>query len=171
MAAGDVKMAYGTSTDLTVTNLHAIATSATWVGGWESAVIDNTANLYLDYLLSGLIQVHDDAASAAASEIRIYVFSLVSDDAYPDVMDGTESVETWTNTGYRDAVAKLAAVILPATTQNLIYPWGQVSVANLFGGVCPPKFGIFITHNTGVNLHTAGNVVTIQGVYNTVAAS
>jgi len=169
MASGDVKNVYGASVDLTVTNLHGIASSATWVAGWESAVIDNTANLYLDYLLSGTIQVHDDAASAAGSEIRIYVFSMVNDTDYPDVMDGTESAETWTNTGYRDASAKLAAVILPATTQNLIYPFGQVSVANCFGGVCPPKFGIFITHNTGVNLHTAGNAVHTQGVYNNVA--
>jgi hypothetical protein len=171
MAAGDVKLVYGTSTDLTVTNLAGLASSATWVAGWESNVIDNTSNLYLDYLLSGRIQVHDDAASAAGSQIRIYVVSMISDTEYPDVFDGTESAETWTDALMMGPSAKLAAVITPATTQNLVYPFGQLSVANLFGGVCPPKFVIFISHNTGVNLHTSGQVVTVQGVYNNVAAS
>jgi len=165
-----VKLAYGTSVDLDVTNLIAAAASATWVAGWESAVIDNTANLYEDYLLSGLIKVLESGA-VTAGEIRVYVFAMVSDTAYPDVMDGTESEpETWTTAGIRDAVAKLAAVIVNATTQAQIYPFGPVSVANLFGGICPPKFSLFITQSTAQNLGDV-QVVTIQGVYHNVAAS
>ena len=171
MAAGDVKIQYGTSTDLDVTNLHDFASSSTWLAGWESAVIDNTTNKYTDYLVSGIIcSLHDPASTAG--EIRIYVVAMLADDVWPDVFDGTESEpETWTNANYRDATAKLGAVIVNLTTVDLAYPFGPFSVANLFGGICPPKFIIFITHNMTQTLDHSGNIVTIQGIYYNVAAS
>ena len=169
MASGDVKLVFGTSTDVTVTNLHAIASSATWIAGWESGIVDNTANLYEDYFLSGVFQVHSSAVTAA-TEIRVYLFAMTSDTTYPDLMDGTESADAWSSTGARDASAKLIAVCqVPVVTADLYYSFGQVSVANCFGGVCPPKFGIFVTQNTGQVLGAANNVVTIQGVYHNVA--
>ena len=169
MAAGDCKIAYGTSTDLNVTNLHDLATSATWVAGWESPTIDNTANLYLDYLISGLICALHDVASTIG-EVRIYVVPMIADDVWPDVFDGTQSVETWTTAGHRDAVAVLGAVIINAVTPDAVYPFGPFSVASLFGGVCPPKFCIFVTHSMVQTLDHAGNIVTYQGVYNTIAS-
>lgn len=171
MAAGDVKLAYGTSTDLTVTNLHGLPESATWIAGWESGTIDNTSNLYEDFLISGKIQVHDDAAPTAGEQIRVYIVAMVSDDAWPDLMDGTESTDAFASAEQMAPVAQLAAIISVAATQNLIYSFGPFSVAALFGGICPPKFVVFITHNTSANLHTSGNIVTYQGVYRTVAQS
>ena len=41
------------STAMTVTNLHSLASSATWIAGWSSASVTNTANLNLDYLVGG----------------------------------------------------------------------------------------------------------------------
>lgn len=171
MAAGDIKTAYGTSTDFTVTNLHALASDANLLAGWESNAVDNTSNLYRDYLISGAIKVHDDAALTASKGIYVYVVAMISDDTWPDVFDGTESLETVTNTAIRDKACKLGAFIQPATTQNLLYPFGPFSVANLFGGVCPPKFGIFIVQDTGQAFHTSGSIVTYQGIYDTVAQS
>ena len=103
----------------------------------------------------------------------IYAFAI-RDDApfYPDVMDGTNSAETITSAGVGQGFLKLAAVInVDATTSNRVYDVGPFSVAQLFGGVCPPKFGLFITHNTGVNSNsTAGNHVwKATGVNFTVA--
>ena len=169
MASGDLKTAYGTSTDLAVNNgLEGLASSATWVAGWESDLIDNTSNLYLDYLISGQIQVHDDAAPTVG-EIRVYIVAMISDSVWPDVFDGTGSAETISLVNVRDAVCKLGAVITNTATQNLIYPFGPFSVSALFGGVCPPKFVIFIAHSTVTTLHTSGQVVTYQGVYQNCA--
>lgn len=167
MASGDVKIAYGASVDLDVTNLHDLASSATWVAGWESPTIDNTANLYEDYLISGIIATLHDPASTVG-EVRIYLVPMIADDVWPDVFDGTQSVETWTNTGMRDASAKLATVIFNAVTADLLYPFGPFSVAALFGGICPPKFCIFITHSMVQTLDHAGSIVTHQGVYRTI---
>lgn len=170
MAAGDVKIAYASESLLTVTNLHSIATSATWVAGWESGAVDNTTNKYLDYLVSAKIALGN---SATAGEIRVYIVALHDDAEYPDVIDGTESTETWTSTGHRDGAAKLGASVAtradPGTDDT--YYIGSFSVASLYGGVCPQKFVIFITHSTGVNLKASDNEVRVLGIYNTVAQS
>lgn len=167
MAAGDVKIAYGTSVDLAVTTLVDVASSATWVAGWESAAIDNTSNKYVDYLISGALTILHDG-SPTVGELRIYVVAMISDDVWPDVFDGTESVETISLANVRDAICKLGAVIVNTATVHLTYPFGPFSVANLFGGVCPPKFVIFITHNTTTTLDHDGQVVSYQPVYYTV---
>lgn len=164
-----LKIAYAADIDLDVTNLHSIASSATWVAGWESDAIDNSSNLYLDYLVSGKIALGN---SATAGQIRIYVVAPVDDaPTWPDVMDGTDSVETWTTTTIRDGAAKLGAALEtradPGTDD--VYWIAPFSVAALFGGVCPEKFVVFITHSTGVNLAAAGSAVVARGIYETVA--
>jgi hypothetical protein len=169
MAAGDLKIAYAASSNLTVTNLHSIATSATLIAGWESAVIDNTTNLYVDYLITAKIELGN---SATAGEIRIYVVGTLDDTpTYPAPFDGTESTEDAGTTTLLASHAKLIASAAtradPGTDDD--YYLGPVSVAAAFGGICPAKFAIFITHSTGVNLAASGNQVTIKGVYYTVA--
>lgn len=162
--ASAVKIAYAASSGLTVTNLHSIATSSTWVAGWESDAIDNTTNLYVDYLVSAKIALGN---SATAGEIRVYIVAQNDDSEWPDVFDGTESTETWTTTTIRDAASKLAAAAAtradPGTDD--VYFIAPFSVASLFGGICPAKFVVFITHSTGVNLAASGNEVNIKGAY------
>jgi hypothetical protein len=170
MAVGDVTIKYGTSTDLAVTTLVDVASSATWVAGWESAVIDNTSTKWVDFLISGALTILHDG-TPTAGEIRVYIVAMIADDVYPDVFDGTESVETISLANVRDAVCKLGAVIVNTATVHLTYPFGPFSVANLFGGVCPPKFVVFITHNTTTTLDHDGQTVTYQGIGHNVAAS
>lgn len=169
MAAGDVKKAYAASSNLAVTNLHSLATSSTWLAGWESGAIDNTTNLYLDYRVTAKITVA--AASLAAGEIRLYLVGMLDDTTWPDVFDGTESVETITDTEMRDAICRLGAVTSTDTTNSDVYYLDCPSVAAVFGGNLPKKFVVFITHSTGQNLAASGNQVTVVGSYETVAAS
>lgn len=163
-----IKTAYAASSNLTVTNLHSLPTSSTWVAGWESGAVDNTSDLYLDYLVSAKILLGN---SATAGQIRVYIVGMLDDSTWPDVIDGTESTETWTTTTIRDGAARLGAALEtradPGTDDT--YFVGPFSVAALYGGVCPAKFVIFITHSTGVNLAAASNQVTIKGVYATSA--
>lgn len=167
MATGDVKVAYAASSNLTVTNLHSVATSSTWVAGWESGAIDNTSNLYEDYRLTAKITVA--AASLTAGEIRMYVVGMLDDSTWPDVFDGTESTETITDTEMRDAICKLAAVSQTDTTNSDVYFLDCPSVAAVFVGNMPAKFVVFITHSTGQNLAASGNQVTIKGSYHNVS--
>ena len=162
----DIKQAYAASNNLTVTNLHSLPSSATWVAGWESGAIDNTTNLYLDYLVSGKVTVGN---TATVGQIRVYIVGMLDDSTWPDVLDGTESTETWTDTEIRDGCSKLGAVIevdADGGTDD-VYFFGPFSVAALFGGMCPAKFVVFIAHSSGVNLAASGNQVTTKGIYAT----
>lgn len=137
-----------------------LATSATFVAGTESTAVDNTTNKYVDALLSGKFTV--GTTPTVDTQIRIYVFSVLdSTPTYPDVMDGTDSAETITSVGVGRGFLKLAATLdVDSTTSDRAYNFGPVSVAKLFGGVLPPYWSLFVTHNTGVNANsTAGNHV------------
>lgn len=163
-----IKQAYASSAALTIT-LASLATDSNLLAGVESDAVDNSSNLYLDYLLSGKITV--GTSPTTAKEIRVYVAGLLDDSAWPDVFDGTGSAETVTNANIRDAALKLAAVLPTLATSDCGYFFGPISVAALFGGVCPKKFVVFVTHNTGVNLNATGgnHAISVVGVYETVA--
>lgn len=159
---------YAASANLDVTNLASIATSATWVTGWESDLIDNTTTKYDDFLITAKIQVA--AAGLAAAEIRIYVAAMLDDSTWPGGFDGVDSVET---TPLDDANgtqcgAALAAVAVTDTTASQVYYFRPFSVKSLFGSL-PPKFVIFITHSTGANLAASGHQVTYKPIYYAVA--
>lgn len=166
--ASDVKTKYAASSALTIT-LASLATSSTWLAGAESDAIDNSTNLYLDYLLAGMVTV--GTTPTASTEIRVYVVGMRDDTNWPDVFDGTGSAETVTSAGVGSGFLKLAAVMaVDATTSDRAYYFGPVSVAALFGGACPRKFVAFVTHNTGVNLNATGgnHALNVTPVYQTV---
>lgn len=169
--SGDVKVAYASSSDQTVTNLHSLASSQTWVTGWESGAIDNTTNLYLDYRISAKLTMA--ASNNQAGSIFLFLVGMLDDSTWPDVFDGTESTESPTSAEIRDAVCKLGASTVVTNTANRVYYLDCPSVAAVFGGNLPKKFVIFITGNatttTTAQLAASGNQVTIVGMYNTVA--
>lgn len=163
-----IKIAYAASSNLDVTNLASLGASATHVAGWESPTVDNTTNLYVDYLVSGKIALGN---SATAGEIRLYVVPMLDDSTWPDVFDGTQSAETWSTTTIRDAAAVLGIALEtradPGTDD--VYFIRKFSIAALFGGACPSKFALFVTHSTGVALAASGHQITVKGVYYTSA--
>ena len=165
-----VKLAYASSSDLTVTNLNSLAASQTWIAGWESGAIDNTSNLYLDYRVTAKITV--ESANLQAGEIRMYLVGPLDDTNWPAPFDGTESAEDIGDTEVRDAICRLAALTVTDTGASEVYYLDCPSAAAVFGGNLPKKFVIFITHNTATTTNTiesTGNQVTVTGVYATVA--
>lgn len=149
----DIKLAPVASSAVTIT-LAALATDATLLTGREATEIDNSANKYLDYLLSGFIST--GTSPTTSKEIRVYVVGLMNDTTYPDVFDGTDSDETVSSVGTRNSVCKLAAVMATVGTSDQAYYFGPVSVAALFGGTVPLKWTVFVVHNTAVNLNATG---------------
>ena len=166
MASGDVKKTYAASSNLTVTNLNSLASSSTWIGGWESDLIDNTANLYLDYRITAKITVGN---APTAGEIRMYLVGMLDDSTWPDVFDGAESAETVTDVEMRDAICLLAAKTATDAGVSEVYYLDCPSIAAVFGGNVPAKFVVFITHNTVQALASSGNQVTIKGSFENVA--
>jgi len=153
--ATTIKPLYAASATITIT-LASLASSSSFVAGREATAIVNTSNLYDDALLSGKIRV--GTTPTINTQILIYVFAALDDaPTYPDVFDGTDSDETLTSAGVGRGFLKLAAVLdVDATTSDRDYPFGPVSVAQLFGGHLPTRWSVFVTHNTGVNLNSTG---------------
>jgi hypothetical protein len=165
----DIKTAWGSSSALTITAA-SLATSSTWVFGREATAVDNSSDKNLDYLVGGKITV--GTSPTAGTEIRVYIVALAEDSTYPDVFDGTDSDETWTSVGIRDASSQLlVSIAVDATTSDRTYWFGPRSVGALFGGSMPKKFTVFVTHNTGVNLNSTGgnHAIYITPVYATAA--
>ena len=166
----DIKTAYGTTANLTFTSLNSLAASSTHLSGAESTAVDNTSNLYVDYLLSGKIVA--GAANTQAGRIDINVVGLMDDSTWPDVFDGTDSTETVTSDGIKKAICKLAKSITTEAVNDRTYPFGPISIAELFGGRLPRKFLIFITqtaHTSTNQLASSGHQVTVTPVYYTSA--
>lgn len=146
----------GAGTTITM-DLANLASSATWTAGRESNQIDNTTNLYLDALVSGRISV--GTTPTANTQIVVYVWgsdvslatTVIDPGGANGGLDGTDSAETLTNTGIRDALRPGATINVPAATSDVAYEVQPFSVAALFGQM-PRFWGLFVAHNTGVNL-------------------
>lgn len=173
-AAGDVKSAYAASANEgTLTALNSLASSQTWVAGWESSLIDNTTNLYTDYRLTAKLTVASSANQAG--ELRMYCVGMLDDSTWPDVFDGTVSAETVTSAEIRDAICKPASFSVTTNTAGRVYYLDCPSVARVFDYCLPKKFVVFITINptttTTAGLAASGNQLTVVGTYGNVAQS
>jgi hypothetical protein len=169
MAAGDTKIVYIASSNISIT-LASLATDASLLTGRESPEVDNSTNRAVDCLLSGKITT--GTSPTASRLIEVHVVGLLDDSTWPSVFDGTDSAETVT-AAVKAGVCRLAASIDTTSTSDVTYYFGPVSVASLFGGVLPKKFVVFVTHNTGVNLNsTSGNhQITVTPIYYNTAQS
>jgi hypothetical protein len=163
----DIKIAYGSAFDLTI-NLASLTSDTNLLAGRESAAIDNTTDKNLDYLISGKITT--GTSPTASRSIQIWAIASFDGTSWPDVFDGTDSDETISLANVKtSSVCRLVDELSTTATSNEDYYFAGVSIARLFGSV-PPKFVLFVTHNTAVNLNsTAGNhVIRVQPVYRTV---
>ncbi len=140
------------------------------MAGAESDAVDNTSNLYTDYLLSGKFTAA--GSNNQVGYIYVYVIGMLDDSTWPDVFDGTDSAETVTSANVLAGFGKLAAAIAADNAASRVYHFGPVSVAALFGRSMPRKFAVFVTHSaqTTTNAwHSTGHQVTATPVYYTSA--
>lgn len=161
------------SNDITIT-LASLASSSTSVAGRESNIVDNTTNLFLDAHVTG--QITTGTSPTSGKIISVYVYSSIDANSGTFVLPVAGSTEL---TG-ADAAAtfdaeqrnslKLAASIVINSTSDRKYSF-TFSVASLFGGNMPLKWGVWVTHDTAVNLNsTSGNHwITYTGIKETVA--
>ena len=166
MATGDVKQALQAVQTMTVTNLHSLASSAT--AGWQSAVVDNTTNLYLDSLVQ---VVCDFANTAPANERGVYVFAYggIETGVYSNPASGSEGTITLVSVVTTPQALRQIG-FLPYTTQDEVAESSPMSVAAGFGGVLPPFWGLVLINFSGAALAASLNTVKYRGVYANVSA-
>lgn len=158
-------LVYGTTQTITISPA-SLGSSGTFVSGRASTVVSNTSNLYLDALLSGKIRV--GTTPTINTLINIYLWGLVDDTpTYPDSITGSDAAFSPTTAGVMAGYMKLVASLqVDATTSDRDYHFSGISVAEAFGGSLPEKWGVYVAHNTGVNLNATGgnHLVKYQGV-------
>lgn len=149
------------STAITIT-LAGLATSSGLTAGRESTVVDNTTNKYLDALVSG--QITTGTTPTVNTTIAVYVYTPLkvagSTFTYPiataTALTAVDAAATFENGQLGGAVRFACAATVNATSDRA-YNF-SFSVAQLFGGVMPLKWGLWVAHSTVVNLNaTAGN--------------
>lgn len=156
-----VTIAYTTTKSLTCT-INGLASSAT--AGRESTVVNNSTTKYLD------AQVFIEATcpnSAPANDKAVYIYAYGgSTTLYTGAVTGSDAAYTMAD----PTPLKLIGVV-PVPTQNVTYRAGPYSVAAAFGGVLPPRWGVFVRNYCGQTLTTAStnNFLEWHGVTATVA--
>lgn len=166
MAAGDVKfVTLNATNEASLTGLNSLASSLTWVAGWESTAIDNTINKYEDYRVTAKIA---SGTTLTAGELRMYIVAPLDDSQFPDVFDGTAGAETVTNVQIRDSICKLGAWSATNNTNSVVYGLDCPSVAAIYGGNLPKKFVLFITHSMVGALAASGHQVTFVASYHNI---
>lgn len=156
LRAGDILHEWGSSAAYTIT-LTGLGTSNTKVAGRESTAISHTTADPLDYLVGGKITT--GTTPTVNKTIDVWVYASIDDTpTYPDVFDGTDSAETVTSENVRNSALKLLTSIVVDATSDRTYWFGPTGIAQLFGGGLPKNHGLFVTHDTAVNLNaTASN--------------
>jgi len=166
----DAKIAYAASAAYTIT-LASLATSSTLLAGRESNALSNASNKYLDELVAGVITVGTSPTASTGIEVSA-VGALNDTPTYPDVFDGTDSAETVTSAGIKQAIClPLAIILVDATTSDRGYPFAPCGLRRCFGDGLPPAHVIFVAHSSGVNLNSTGgnHAIYHTPVYGTVA--
>jgi len=173
--AGDILVNYITAVSMTVTNLHSLASSQTWVGGWTSASVDNGTNEYEDYLISGQFTSH--ASNRQVGYLYVYAYGNYGDTAFsagtPDLFatgtEGTEGAATFTAVQQRNSGLRLLHSITSTATASQVYVMPPLSLAAVFGGWVPDQWALWITHNltttTTAGLAAAGSKISYVPVH------
>jgi hypothetical protein len=166
MATG--KINYATASDLSMT-LASLASDTNLLAGQESSAVDNTVDGRRDYWVSG--KVTTGTSPTTARSIQVWAVGSWDGTLWGDVFDGSNSAETITSANHKNSLCRFVAEMATDSTSDRTYSFGPVLISSVFGGDVPPKFVLFITHNTGVNLNAtaANHQIRVQPVYDTVS--
>lgn len=149
------------STAITIT-LASLATSSTLVAGRESTVVDNTSNKYIDALVHGQITTGTIPTTAKTIAVYLYVPLKFASSSFTYPTAGTTALTGSDAAATFDAEQRSGGLIFAGAastnaTSDRAYSFA-FNVAALNGGIMPVKWGLWVVHDTGVNLNsTAGN--------------
>lgn len=153
--------------------LAALASSSTFVAGRESNQIDNTTPLYSDAVVYPRFSVGTSPTTNTALNIYVWGADVSLATKGVDVLDGTDSAETLTNTTVLGAALQLArSVPIIATTSDVEYDVIPFSVCQALGVRYLPLFwGIYVAHNMTAALRNNAvnnNSFRYHGIFETV---
>lgn len=138
-----------TVTTHTIT-IASLASDTNLVAGRAGTAINNATEDAMDAVLGGFITT--GTSPTASRQIEVWVFGSYDGTTYAGDATGTDA----NLTPSAKTSMKLGQIIPTSSTSNVKYSFCIGSVAALFGGAMPPKWGVFVVHNTGVALNATG---------------
>jgi hypothetical protein len=160
----EVRTGYGTNGQALTITLTSLADSAT--AGRESTVVSNVTDKFLDTLVTCKIKTQNSGSILAPSAVFVWAYASVDGGTeYPDTVTGTDAAITMNDPNQ----LKLLGTVYVAAI-NTTYKGGPWSVAALYGGKLPERWGVVVQNDCGTALSATGgdHVVEYQGVYATV---
>ena len=154
----DIKAKYGTSNQAITVTLASLANNS----ARASTAVDNTSNLFLDALVAINIKTGASGTSSTGY-VNVYAYGTADGGTnYTEAATGSDAAITLVVPTNLRLIGSLNCVA-NATT----YKAGPFSVAAVFGGAMPDKWGIVIENKTGGTLDgTEGSHLKVyQGVY------
>lgn len=150
------KLAYSSSNSITIT-LNSLADGA----AREATAIDNSSTLALDALVRVSV-----AVGTVAGEKRVLVYAYGSEDGstYPDTITGSDAGVTLEN-----PTVLTPAATIPVPSNSKTYESDVFSIARLYGGILPRKWGLLVVNKSGAALSGSGNAVSYTTVTLTTA--
>lgn len=143
-------LVYVSTTTLTAT-LAGLASDTGLLIGRESTAVDNTATLAIDYGIGGKITL--GTTPTASRQIGLFLYGSYDGVSYTGGATGSDAGLTLVAGNLQ--MLRLLTWINTGSVSDTLYTWGPYSVAQAFG-VVPKKFGLWVVHNTGVNLNATG---------------
>lgn len=147
---------WGAVTTLTCT-LTSLASDTNLLTGRLSSNANNsvTGDQALEALVGG--KVTTGTGPTTARQIEIWSYASYDNVSFAGGATGTDSGYSAQN---KD-VFKLLTAITTNATSNATYQWGPEPVGRAYG-VLPVRWGIFIVHNTGVNLNAQSSLQEVK---------
>lgn len=168
--AGDIKIKYPATSSTAVTiTLASLASDATLVAGRESTVINNTTNLDIDHLISGIITLASSGLTITRTvQVWAYSFETISSNTPTLVtpFTGVDSNRSIPSVNWRDSALKLLWATITDNVGSRAYNMPATSIAQAFGGTMPPAYGLWVVQSTGQALSSGSlNYTRVQSQY------
>lgn len=157
-----------------LTSFNSLASSAT--AGWSSPYIDNSSNLYLDYLFAVTLAAVNTAPS---SDQYFYFFAAASFNTTDRPATGASSGVCANSSGTAAALTFPSISTTPPVfpfawkqpynTQNIAQQSPVFAYARALGGWCGLYNWLPALNFSGMTIAAASNAIKYRGVYNTCA--
>lgn len=159
------QFAFQTAVNMTFTTLNSLASDASLLAGASALAVDNGATgCPLEIGVSAFIK-NNSSAPTAGKEIDIFAYAAIDEvPTYPDVLLGTDALKTITTAAIQNTGMRQMTSLIIANTGNQVNPMCPTALSALFG-VMPRYWSIYVVHNSGNALNSAGNQFTYKGVY------
>jgi len=142
-----------------------LATSATLTTGWESTQVQNTAG-YVDAYVTVLPIQSNATAPVVGQYIGLWIVGQNTSFATNPIagINGVDGAAVLTNASTLNSLRFVSSAAVTVATGGLLYYFQPFSVAQMFGGIMPQFWALYMAHNMTAALGTNTTRFSYNGI-------